>query len=158
MKIKYSKEKMFARLLRQQKRKFTYQVPIFRLKNSYYRPDFYLPKENLYIEVVGSRQAYHANKAKYEEFKKLYPDIKFIIVDYLNFPYPSSKPYQHKNHTQALIIINCPQCGKQSISTHIDGMSICKSCKHKDTVDKFIKQNPNYDGKPHRRAAEEVER
>lgn len=82
----FPREKQFADLLDKQNRKWQYPSPRFEIEDTHYRPDFYLPDENLYIEVVGSRQAYHANKRKIEKFRKLYPHIKFIIVDYKNKP------------------------------------------------------------------------
>jgi len=47
--------------------------------NSKYTPDFYDQRENIFIEVIGSRQAYHANKHKYKTLRKLYPMINFEI-------------------------------------------------------------------------------
>lgn len=41
-----------------------------------YLPDFYDGKRDVHIEVVGSHQAYYANKGKYEIFVKEYPDIR----------------------------------------------------------------------------------
>lgn len=45
-----------------------------------YTPDFYLPKRRIYVEVVGSRQAYHSNKKKYELFQRDFPTLKIIFV------------------------------------------------------------------------------
>lgn len=45
-----------------------------------YTPDFFCIEDNEYIEVAGTRQAYHANKHKYALMKKEYPLIKFSIV------------------------------------------------------------------------------
>lgn len=44
-----------------------------------YAPDFYDGERNVFIEVVGSRQAYHQNKEKYELMKSIYPKINFEI-------------------------------------------------------------------------------
>ena len=82
------REEKFANLLTQQGRKWQYPAPRFKLQNTTYRPDFYLPEENLYIEVIGSRQAFHVNKNKIFQFKKEYPYINFQVVDYLGKPYP----------------------------------------------------------------------
>jgi DNA-binding XRE family transcriptional regulator len=46
-----------------------------------YLPDFYCPEENIYYEVVGTRQAYHHNKHKYILMQKEYPTIDFKIVN-----------------------------------------------------------------------------
>ena len=84
----HTREKIFADMLISQKRKWLYESKRFKLKTSHYTPDFYLPNENLYIEIIGTRQAYHANKKKISEFKTLYPNINFIILDYKGNPYP----------------------------------------------------------------------
>ncbi len=83
----WPREKQFAKLLTKQGRKWKYPSPRFQLKNTTYRPDFFLPDENLYIEVVGTPQAYYANRHKIAEMKKTYPNIRFIVVDYKNNPY-----------------------------------------------------------------------
>ena len=56
-----------------------YEPVIFRLNEEKYTPDFYDAEENIFIEVAGTRQAYHKNKEKYKLLKKLYPKIKFEI-------------------------------------------------------------------------------
>jgi len=56
-----------------------YHPTTFRLNGTTYQPDFYDPESNVFIEVVGTRQAYHANKNKYHQMKKLFPLINFII-------------------------------------------------------------------------------
>ena len=45
-----------------------------------YTPDFHCPKEDIYYELVGTRQAWHQSKRKLELFKKDYPDINFKII------------------------------------------------------------------------------
>lgn len=80
----FPKERLFTQLLNKQKRKWVYAPHCFRLNKTTYTPDFYLPEENLYIEIVGSRQAFHSNKKKIIKFKKLYPHIKFEIKRYYN--------------------------------------------------------------------------
>ena len=52
-----------------------YQPAFFRLESGSYSPDFYDQKKNVFIEVAGSRQAYHNNKQKYEEFNQKFPEI-----------------------------------------------------------------------------------
>jgi len=44
-----------------------------------YTPDFYDGERNVFIEVSGTRQAYHANKHKYKRFMELYPELNFEI-------------------------------------------------------------------------------
>lgn len=52
---------------------------IFRFNGTSYEPDFYYTKQNVFIEVSGTRQAYHKNKDKYAAFRKAFPHIKFEI-------------------------------------------------------------------------------
>ena len=87
----YPSEKKFANLLTKQNRRWQYPVRRFRLKDTTYRPDFYLPDETLYIEVIGTRQAYYANKEKIAELRKTYPNVKLIIVDIYGEPFPHLK-------------------------------------------------------------------
>lgn len=58
---------------------WTFQPAIFRLEQDRYTPDFYDGERNVFIEVSGTRQAYHQNKTKYELFKRLYPKINFEV-------------------------------------------------------------------------------
>ena len=44
-----------------------------------YSPDFYDGEMNVFIEVVGTRQAYSENKDKYNLLRKYYPKINFEI-------------------------------------------------------------------------------
>ena len=58
---------------------WTYHPVNFRLNNNQYMPDFYDGETNTFIEVSGSRQAYHINKVKYDLLRKKFPLIKFEI-------------------------------------------------------------------------------
>jgi hypothetical protein len=60
-------------------KEWIHQPATFRLNGTKYMPDFYDQKRNCFIEVAGSRQAFHANKDKYDEFKKYYPQINFEV-------------------------------------------------------------------------------
>ena len=84
-------EKTFADLLDKQKRKWVYHPCKFKLNNTTYEPDFYLPKEKLYIEVIASKGGYLQNKYKYDLFKKLYPKLRFKILDYAGYKYPNKR-------------------------------------------------------------------
>ena len=128
--IMYPKEQQFADLLTKQKRKWVYHPKRFKVEDTHYHPDFYLPKEKLYIEIVGTRQAYHFNKKKIKEFKKSYPLINFVVLDYLSniYPHPRIKmKKENKNmyclnckrkgaylrlHTQEIVCHNCGYIGK----------------------------------------------
>ena len=56
-----------------------YQPATFRLNGTIYHPDFYDGERNVFIEVAGTRQAFHANLEKYQQFIKTFPRIKFEV-------------------------------------------------------------------------------
>jgi hypothetical protein len=57
-----------------------FQPATFRLLNGIkYTPDFYDIKENVFIEVSGTRQAYSKGHDKYKAFRKSYPFIPFEV-------------------------------------------------------------------------------
>lgn len=58
---------------------WVYQPTLFRLNGLHYSPDFYDAKRNVFIEVAGTRQAYHKNKEKYKAFQEAFPLIIFEI-------------------------------------------------------------------------------
>ena len=63
-----------------QMKPYYYEPAIFQLGSAgTYKPDYYDIKDNVWIEVVGSRQAYHRNKEKYALFVKLYPMLKLEL-------------------------------------------------------------------------------
>jgi len=77
----YPNEKIYANYLDSKNIKWEYPSKTFVLKGTTYRPDFYLPDMGKYIEVVGTRQAYHINKYKISLFLKKFPNINFEIVN-----------------------------------------------------------------------------
>ena len=59
-----------------------YEPVTFHLEGFNYIPDFYDGERNVFIEVVGTRQAFSNNKHKYELFYKKYGDVfKLEILD-----------------------------------------------------------------------------
>lgn len=65
--IKNIGEKQYAQYLESKNIKYIYQpdfIIFSNRKGDRYRPDFYLPNENLYIEVVNTRQAFYLNLDK----------------------------------------------------------------------------------------------
>jgi hypothetical protein len=61
---------------------YVYQPAMFHLgKAGRYTPDFYDPQSGTFIEVVGTRQAYHVNKHKYAAFKARFPTICLEILN-----------------------------------------------------------------------------
>lgn len=72
-----------------------YESVIFRLNREKYTPDFYDGERNVFIEVAGTRQAYHSNKEKYKLLIKIFPKIKFEIRK------PDGSFYEAKTKPQA---------------------------------------------------------
>ena len=52
---------------------------VFKFNGQKYTPDFYDCERNVWIEVSATRQAYHANKEKYQLFRQYYPLLNFEI-------------------------------------------------------------------------------
>jgi len=91
----HESEKIFAKFLENQNKHYIYQPTRFKLKDTTYRVDFYCLEDKTYYEVIGTRQAYSANKQKIIELKKIYPNIKFKIV------YPSGMEYIKKEQEKS---------------------------------------------------------
>ena len=56
-----------------------YHPVVFRLNDTTYEPDFYDGKRNVFIEIAGTRQAFHANKKKYIDFTNIFKKLKFEV-------------------------------------------------------------------------------
>ena len=52
-----------------------YQPCTFKLNSDKYTPDFYDGVRHAFIEVSGSRQAYHSNKNKYDLLRKIHKNL-----------------------------------------------------------------------------------
>lgn len=77
----HKREKDYLEQVSNEGKTYIYQPFAFRLSNdTYYMPDFYCVEDNKYIELVGSRQAYHQNKHKYALMKQDHPDIILEMV------------------------------------------------------------------------------
>lgn len=76
--MRSSYEIKYAKYLDKNKIQWKYESKTFDLRITTYTPDFYLPKNNEYIEIKG----YWRDKAKkkFELFKKLYPKIKIKVL------------------------------------------------------------------------------
>ena len=74
-----SYEVAYAKYLDKNNIKWLYEPKIFNLGNMTYRPDFYLPKENIYIEIKGwlTEKA----KEKMNLFKVLYPSVNLKMLN-----------------------------------------------------------------------------
>lgn len=58
---------------------WVHQPCTFRLGNMTYTPDFYDKVRNTFIEVAGTKQAFHQNKYKYAALIEEFPLIKFEV-------------------------------------------------------------------------------
>lgn len=89
--IRYDRERKFA-LTFFDHDNWVHEPRYFYLSNgTKYLPDFYDEKRDVYIEVVGSRQAYFNNKDKYVIFCREYKDIQF------EFRLPSGEKLELRN-------------------------------------------------------------
>lgn len=77
-KIRHSKEIEFIKNFFEHKN-WCYQPAMFRLDDLRYTPDFYDGERNVFIEVAGTRQAFHSNEKKYKQFTKMFPRINFEV-------------------------------------------------------------------------------
>ena len=85
-------ERIYADMLERNGIKYVFPVPLMEIGvHTKYRPDFYLPESDTYVEVVGSRQAYSVNKYKYNLFKDFYRNKRFIVVNPDGTPFPPNK-------------------------------------------------------------------
>jgi hypothetical protein len=77
-KIKHTAEMIFIKNYFKNNN-WIYQPVIFKLNGDHYTPDFYDIENNIFIEVVGTKQAYHKNKEKYKKLVEFFPKINFEI-------------------------------------------------------------------------------
>lgn len=77
--MRSSWETKYAQYLDKNKIRWQYEPIHFDLGNSTYTPDFYLIKENKYIEIKGYWR--DDAKKKFKKFKRLYPKIKLNVLE-----------------------------------------------------------------------------
>ena len=138
----HDREKQFADLLTKQGRKWEYPSRKFQMGKTSYRPDFFLPDEDIYIEVVGTRQAYFANKEKIAKFRELYPNVKLFIYDHKGEVFPP-KPKKRVSKVKIsgykdifafgkciakIPIVECYRCGHRWIPKK-EEIRRCAKCK-----------------------------
>jgi hypothetical protein len=84
----------YARILRYNKVDYKYEPMSFKLSNGdSYTPDFYLTKENKYIEIKGYVRDKFTDK--FNRFKQEYPNINIDIIDEKKY-YEFEKIYKSK--------------------------------------------------------------
>jgi hypothetical protein len=97
--IRFDRERQFA-LAFFEHDKWVHEPRYFYLSDgTKYLPDFYDAKRDIYIEVVGSRQAYHLNKDKYVTFCNEYENIQ------LEFRLPSGEKLELRNGRMARPVV-----------------------------------------------------
>ena len=77
--MRSSYERAYAKYLDKNKIDWQYEPQSFNLGNMTYRPDFYLPTQNKYIEIKGWLT--NSAKRKINRFREFYPHIKFSLLD-----------------------------------------------------------------------------
>ena len=77
--MRSSYERAYAKHLDKNNIKWKYEPRVFKLKNKSYKPDFYLQKEKIYVEIKGWMTFEALEKIK--EFKKIYKDLKLLILE-----------------------------------------------------------------------------
>jgi hypothetical protein len=80
-KIRHAAEQIFADILKQSQLEFVYQPATFHFNGISYTPDFYVPKDQTFYEVIGTRQAYSLTRQKINLLEKVYPFLKICIVN-----------------------------------------------------------------------------
>lgn len=76
--LRSSWEKCYAEYLDSKNIKWYYEFQRFPLYNTTYAPDFFLPEENLFVEIKG--YMYPEQLKKINEFKEKYPEKNIIIL------------------------------------------------------------------------------
>jgi len=90
-KVRYRAERIFAKFLKESGLEFVYQPAVFHFNGISYHPDFYIPKDQIFYEVIGTRQAYSQIRQKIEILKNIYPFLKILTVN------PDGTPYKYRD-------------------------------------------------------------
>lgn len=154
--IGFEREQKFLDYLKLRGIKFIYPSPLIRIsgkrkwnKGLKYKPDVYLPGTNQYIEVIGSKQAYHSNKRKISRFQQLF-NINFVRPNGQCYPSLPKRYYcndckreaKHKTRSgycykcyrkrHMYKSVYCQDCGKLlSRSAPYQKIKFCQSCAKK---------------------------
>ena len=83
LQITNKREAKFAQFLTTNKHQWQYHSRSFSFGSppELYTPDFYVPTQNMFYEVLGSRQALHQNHKKIARFLHAFPKIRFRFVN-----------------------------------------------------------------------------
>ncbi len=100
-------EANFARLMNFLKIKWEHSPKTFNLVTQSYTPDFYLPGNNLYVEVKNFMWKY--SKIRDEKFRRLYPNITLELLlkeDYLRLQKTYSKLIKNWEYRNSPVNVN----------------------------------------------------
>jgi predicted transcriptional regulator len=92
---------------------FVYHPPRFVLGDLSYQPDFYDLTTGEYIEVIGTKQAFHQNKHKYKELKRLVKGVCLLLKN------PDGSDYVPTN------IVYRKKAGKKRVNKKIVKKVVC---------------------------------
>jgi len=83
-------ERIFADFLDSKGLDWEYESKRFRLGSTTYQPDFYVSSEDIFYEVVGTKQAFHSIRPKVELMAQFYPSVILKTVN------PDGSPYRNR--------------------------------------------------------------
>ena len=75
----FEREMEFAKNYFNSPDEYIHHPSTFNIKITSYRPCFYDRKNDIWIQVIGTREAYRQNKHKYALFRYYYPELKFEL-------------------------------------------------------------------------------
>lgn len=74
-------ERVFAGFLEAEGIRWLYEEWRFKVRNSLYFPDFYLPDFGCFIETKGLWTA--SQRTKFKNFRVIYPEVPLLVVSWL---------------------------------------------------------------------------
>lgn len=77
---RYEAEQTYAKLVEKQGLTWEYEPRRFNLGDTTYKPDFYIPEEDLYVEVIATKGALHFHDKQIKKLNKLYPNIRLVKI------------------------------------------------------------------------------
>ena len=86
--LRHSAEREYAASLDAKGLPWVYEPVLFRFAGHRYTPDFYLPIQDIFVEVIGTRQRWHQLSPKMAAFKAHFPGVKLQILDRKGAPWP----------------------------------------------------------------------
>ncbi len=142
MNVGIKRELKFACLMKKADIKFVHHPSYIPINGQRYHADFYLPTTDEYIEIIGSRQAFHSRKEKIQKA------MEFLKIKVLN---PDGSPYNHHNNLIVPKHLKSMDQNEHGLKTCICGIkwlpnnksdsNLCGQCKRKQLLKKLTAQN-----------------